>query len=159
VRATPCSAAIGLATFFMIGLLQQSFAQPAPVVQWTAVIDGKASALELSATVQEGWHVYAASQLPGGPTPLRVTLEEGAGAKLTGVASGTVPEKRHDTSFDLDTEFYTHAFSLHLPIAWRTSQVSATSLTLAVRYQTCSDRECQPPRTVHLSVPVSGAAP
>jgi hypothetical protein len=27
-------------------------------------------------------------------------------------------------------------------------------IPVSVRFQTCSDRECQPPRTVHLAVPI-----
>jgi hypothetical protein len=141
----------------MISTAQFGYGESAPIVQWTGVLDVAASALDLSATVQEGWHVYAATQLPGGPTPLQVTLGEGAGARLQGVASGTVPLKRHDTSFDLDTEFYTKAFTVHLPVVWHASRDTLAFLPVVVRYQTCSDRECLPPKTIQLSVPTSGA--
>jgi hypothetical protein len=140
------------------------FAEPTPVVQWTAVLKsadqamgGQPSVLQLSATVLEGWHVYAATQSPGGPTPLRVSLEDGSGAKLTGVASGTVPQTRHDASFDLDTQFYTQAFTIVWPIAWRTPNTATAVLPFAVTFQSCNDRECRPPQTVHLSVTSSGA--
>jgi hypothetical protein len=139
------------------------FAEPTPVVQWTAVLKsadqataGQPSALQLSATVLEGWHVYAATQLPGGPTPLRVSLQDGSGAMLTGVASGTVPQKRHDASFDLDTQFYTQAFTILQPIAWRIPNTATAVLPVAVTFQSCNDRECRPPQTVHLSVTASG---
>ncbi len=141
----------------MLGSPQLGYGESPSVVQWTGVLDVKASALELSATVQEGWHVYAATQLPGGPTPLQVTLGEGAGAQLQGIASGTAPLKRHDTSFDLDTEFYTQAFTLHLPVIWHSSRETVAFLPVVVRYQTCSDHECLPPKTVHLSVPTGDA--
>jgi hypothetical protein len=150
----------------LVAAMSQGFAQPVPLVQWSAVVKsadagngGGDASLELSAVVPEGWHVYAATQLPGGPTPLRVSLEDGANARLTGVASGTVPQKRHDKSFDLDTEFFTGAFTLRLPLVWLASRTAAPLLPVEVRYQTCSERECQPPQTVHLAAPTNAAVP
>lgn len=151
----------------LIAPMPQGFAQPAPLVHWTAVVKsadadsaGSDASLELSAVVPEGWHVYAATQLPGGPTPLRVSLEDGSDARLTGDASGTVPRKRHDKSFDLDTEFYTGAFTVRMSLVWLASRPSTPLLPVDVRYQTCSERECQPPQTVHLvAVPTNGTVP
>src|ERR1700722_8166123 len=76
----------------------------------TSITHGSDATVELSADVQEGWHVYALKQRPGGPTALRVTLDDNNVARLAGAPSGTVPEKRHDPSFDLDTQFYSHSF-------------------------------------------------
>jgi Disulphide bond corrector protein DsbC len=157
------SLALGLAFAATLAVVARSSAEPAPTVEWTALVRshtvpvaGGTASVELSAAVAEGWHVYAATQLPGGPTPLRVTLEEGTGAKVTGKLSGTTPQKHHDTSFDLDTEFYTGAFTVHLPVVWRGVAVPE-SLPVDVRFQTCSDRECQPPKTIRLSAQLAGA--
>jgi thiol:disulfide interchange protein DsbD len=128
----------------------------ASVISTAAAKSGGNATLEVSAQVREGWHVYALTQPPGGPTALRITIDQSEAAQVTGPASGTVPEKRHDPSFDLETQFYTHAFALRLPLHV-TQQASAGRrqvIPVSVRFQTCSDRECQPPTTVHLSVPV-----
>jgi hypothetical protein len=138
----------------------------APSVQWTALAkrdpndsQGQRAILEISAVVPEGWHVYAETQSPGGPTPLRVTIEEGAAARIAGVASGTSAERRHDLSFGFDTEFYSHAFTLRFPVESQGSLTASASLPVSVRFQLCSERECQPPKTIHLAAPIDATAP
>ncbi len=141
---------------------------PSQTVQWNASLiprkigkrDGNAL-LELSAEVSEGWHVYALTQRPGGPTALKVTLDDQRVARFTGPPpTGTAPEKRHDPSFDLETEFYSHSIALRFPIQiQRSPDTDRQQIPVSVRFQTCSDRECQPPRTVHIAVPISDAPP
>jgi DsbC/DsbD-like thiol-disulfide interchange protein len=140
-----------------------SFAQvPIQPVRWAASAIPKAPAkqgsgieIDLSAEVQEGWHVYGLTQAPGGPTPLRVSLDENGVAQIVSVKSGTAPVKKHDPSFDLETESYTQSFSLQ--VQTRVKQHPAMgnqSIPVSVRFQACNDRICLPPRTAHLSVPI-----
>jgi Disulphide bond corrector protein DsbC len=128
------------------------------VASWTAgaaIKQGGRATLELSGEVQDGWHVYALTQRSGGPTALRVTIDENAVAGLAGTPSGTTPESKHDPSFDLDTQFYTHSFAVLVPICVKPQADAGRQLIpVSVRFQTCSARECQPPKTIHLSVPV-----
>lgn len=135
---------------------------PEQTVQWAAALadpagakHGSTTSLELSGQILEGWHVYALTQPPGGPTALHVTLDDNAVAEVAGDPSGTTPQKRHDPSFGLETRFYTHSFTVHLPVQVKQQPVSGRQLIpVSVRFQTCSDRECQPPTTIHLSVPI-----
>jgi hypothetical protein len=135
---------------------------PIQPVRWSAsesphvpVKQGSGIAIELSADIEDGWHVYGLTQVPGGPTPLRVTLDENESAQLVGPISGTDPVRKHDPSFDLETQFYLHAFSLHIPVQLKQHLSPGTqSVPVSVRFQACSDRTCLPPRTVHLSVPI-----
>ena len=85
-------------------------------VQWTATLTsagglraGSAAVLELSGQIQEGWHVYALTQPEGGPTALRVTVDDNQTAQAAGEPSGTTPQKKRDRSFGLETRFYTHS--------------------------------------------------
>jgi Disulphide bond corrector protein DsbC len=132
-----------------------------PTVQWTAtalsptaVTRGSEAIVELSADLQEGWHVYALKQRPGGPTALRVTLDDNKVARLVGAPSGTIPEKKHDPSFGLETQFYSRSFVLRLPVRVKQPTAGRQLIPVSVLFQTCSDRECQPPRMVRLAVPI-----
>jgi hypothetical protein len=153
---------IQFALFLAPGLCGAGAEQsPNSTVQWAAfvistaaVTHGRTATVELSADVQEGWHVYALTQPPGGPTALHVTLDDNDVAQLVGVPSATIPEKRHDASFDLETQFYSHSFALRLPVRLMQPAAGRQLIPVSVRFQTCSDRECQPPRTVHLAVPI-----
>jgi Disulphide bond corrector protein DsbC len=136
---------------------------PEAVVRWSAVLDapsglkhGRAATLSVSGKVLEGWHVYALAQKPGGPTPLRVTLDDNPIVRLAGYPSGTEPEEKHDPSFDLDTRFYRRTFALRVPITVkRTAREGAQLISVDVHFQSCSERVCLPPRTIQLSVPIT----
>ncbi len=135
---------------------------PAERVQWSAAFAapgavkvGSTVLLEVSGEIQDGWHVYALSEPSGGPIALRVSLDENDVAQPAGSPSGTVPSKHQDPSFNLETQFYTHAFTVRLPVTLKEHTAAGRQLVpVSVRFQTCSDRECQPPTTTHLSVPV-----
>ena len=122
---------------------------PDPQVDWVASWSNPTT-LELSGHVEEGWHVYALTQRPGGPIPLRINIDENPIATPAGVPSGSKPETRLDPSFNLQTEFYTNSFTLRVPLAVK----GGGQIPVSIRFQTCSARECKPPRTIHLSVPV-----
>jgi DsbC/DsbD-like thiol-disulfide interchange protein len=154
---------IHLCSLLGLCLCGMSAAQgPIQPVQWSSAAVPKAPvkpgtkiAIELSAEVQEGWHVYGLTQVSGGPTPLRVLLDENGTVQTAGAASGAAPVKKHDSSFNLDTELYIHSFSLHLPVqVKRNASTGKQSIPVSVRFQACSDRICLPPRTVHLTVPI-----
>lgn len=135
---------------------------PPDVVRWTVTVaaeggikQGGNATLEVSGVVDGGWHVYALMQQPGGPTPLRVALETNDVAAVAGPVAGSAAEKAFSQSFGLTTEFYSHAFSVRLPVRL-SGQLAAgrQQIPLSVRFQACSDRECLLPRTLHLAAPI-----
>jgi hypothetical protein len=80
-------------------------------------------------------------------------LDENGTAQAVGAASGTAPVKKHDSSFDLDTEVYSHLFSIHLPVQVKQHAAAGDQFVpVSVRFQACNDRTCLPPRIVHLTV-------
>jgi hypothetical protein len=135
---------------------------PPDVVHWAlsvksaiTITRGSTTTIDLSGDVQDGWHVYGFEQHAGGPTPLKVTLDENSVATAAGPLSGTGAEKVHDSHFGFETQLYTHGFTVHLPVRVRRELSSGRQLIpVSVRFQACSDRECLLPRTVHLSVPI-----
>jgi|SRR5579871_4415402 len=152
------------ATGLLIG--QGALAQPADparaeTVTWTASVSpatSKPSAtlnVTLAAKVAEGWHVYALKQLPNGPTPLRITVDQNPLATRAGEPKGSAPTTVHDPAFDLDTPLYSKAFSVSVPLTLAaTAKAGKQVIPVTVRFQTCNGKICQPPKTVHLSAPV-----
>jgi DsbC/DsbD-like thiol-disulfide interchange protein len=128
------------------------FAQVPGTAKWEAIAQplNKQGVLvvNLTAQIEKGWHIYALSQPPGGPIPLRIAVEPGTPYELAGNITGAVPQKHRDPSFNLETQFYTDSFTLKVPVK-ATSGVGA-AVPLAVRFQMCSDTTCMPPKTVHL---------
>ncbi len=117
---------------------------------------GSLVSLTLQGTVLDGWHVYGLSQLPAGPTPLKVSLDKNEIAKTVGKISGSAPVKVRDQAFGLEVEYYSHAVSVTVPVRIAAKSVDGPQqIPVSVRFQTCNDRICQPPKTVHLSAPIS----
>lgn len=139
---------------------------PPDPVQWSAslklqeaVRQGSTLTVTVAAAIQPGWHVYGFKQAPTGPIPLRVTVDGGDVATAGGTPSGSPPEVVHDPRFGVDTQLYTHAFTVRVPVRVAGHVTAGPHpIDVNVRFQSCSDRECLPPRTVHLSVPVTVAA-
>jgi hypothetical protein len=135
---------------------------PTQVVQWSASTTpnneakrGSKISIQLSAEIQDGWHVYGLAQVSGGPTPLRVALEDNEVIRMDGATKGSAVEKKRDPSFDLETQFYTHSFVLQVPAQVKLHSVlGRQAIPVSVRFQACSERTCLPPRTVQLSVPI-----
>src|SRR5215469_6510150 len=137
-------------------LTQGALAQPADpaaaeTVSWSAsagpapVKPDGAVTVTLNAKVAEGWHVYALTQLPNGPTPLRITVDANPLATQAGEPAGSPATKVHDPAFDLDTPLYSKAFSATVPlkIAAHANAGNGT-IPVTVRFQTCNGKICQP---------------
>ncbi len=135
---------------------------PTQTVRWTAglassaaVKPGARATVAIAAEVQPGWHVYALVQRPGGPTALRVKLDENPIARAADAPTGSAAQRRYDPSFNLETQFYAGSFTLRLPLHLNAGVGAGRyQLPVSVRFQTCNGRECEPPTTIHLAVPI-----
>lgn len=133
---------------------------PAETVSWTAApAEAKAGgklALTLNGTVAEGWHIYSLQQLPLGPNPLRVTVDSKDVASLDGAPSESKAIKARDAAFGFETQYFDKAFTVTVPVRLvKSASPGQQTIPVSVRFQTCNGRVCQPPKTVHLSVPVT----
>jgi hypothetical protein len=145
------SALAGLATL-AFSLLSAHAQRPTDIVKWNATVktqSATAATVELSAEIQNGWHVYALSQTAGGPTPLTVTLPEGNFA-LNGAVHESTPTHHFDPSFKMDTAYYLNHAQLQATLK-KTKPGTADSIPVNVRFQTCNDNLCLPPYTAHLT--------
>lgn len=150
---------LALGMYFCAAVIAQAPIQP---VQWTGSVvtkapiePGRKATIEVAADIQDGWHVYGLEQVAGGPTPLHLSLDPNELVRAAGAIKGTAPVKRHDSSFDLETQIYTHSFTLQVPVQVEPHPAKGKqSFSVSVRFQACSDRICLPPRTVHVPVPI-----
>jgi thiol:disulfide interchange protein DsbD len=107
---------------------------------------------QVFAQIQSGWHVYSITQAGGGPIPTRITLPDGQSFKLAGNVSAPRPRVAMDPNFEINTETYEGTVTFNVPIiVVPDAPAGAQNLSVNVRYQTCNDKLCLPPRTVRLS--------
>ncbi len=136
--------------------------QPPETVQWHVSVSpavtlqpGQRSSIELTGQILEGWHVYGLKQHPDGPTELKFKVDENQVVQPTGPPSGTETIRRMDRGFGFEIQYYTNSLKLSLPIEVK-RQVNAgrQQIPISVRFQSCSERICLPPATVHLLVDI-----
>jgi hypothetical protein len=119
------------------------------------VAPGQRLDVTLRAVVERGWYVYAMTQPPGGPTPLRFTVPEGQPFVLAGPVRGPEPVRGWDAAFEIDTAKHagTAAFTVPVQVAEHAAAGKGT-LTVQVRHQVCSDTLCLRPKTESLVLPI-----
>jgi hypothetical protein len=162
-RCIPGYAMLLVALGATAGVSATASAQAAPDnVHWTVSVAsggvpvkaGSDVTVDVNGSIDDGWHVYGLKQLPGGPTSLRLTVDANDTATAAGDPSESPPQKIHDPRFGLDTQFHTGTVTLHLPVRVAAAATGNRTLPVSVRFQLCSEGECKPPRTVHLTAPI-----
>lgn len=109
--------------------------------------------VDISAAIENGWHIYSLGQTTGGPVPLTVKVAPSPPYSLAGEISGPQPERANDPNFGIETETYSREAVIRVPV-----KISAADkndlppLELKVRSQACSDRVCLPAKTTTLVV-------
>jgi thiol:disulfide interchange protein len=154
-----------VALLAMIGAMHYAtFAAP-PVnpVEWSARVKQGPSPLKpgstftasVTATIANGWHLYSMDEIEGGPTPTWIIVPDGQPFTLKGKVREPQPTVEFDPNFNLETRYFENSVSFELSIKAAASVPPGTNaVRIDVRYQTCNDRTCLPPKVVTLSVPV-----
>jgi thiol:disulfide interchange protein DsbD len=148
----------------LTGLLVSAFPdrQENPV-QWSLTIDpakqafkaGAQFTAQLTAQVEEGWHLYSLEEVPNGPRPTRITLLADQPFELSGDIEQPVPIIKHDENFGVETQYFEESVTFNLPVKiTATAKSGTTRLAVQTRYQVCNDRLCLPPKTVKVEVAV-----
>jgi DsbC/DsbD-like thiol-disulfide interchange protein len=127
--------------------------RPSEIVKWNASVTkstGASTSVALSATIQDGWHVYALSQPVGGPTPLKISIPAGTPFSLQApVVEGKVT-RHDDPNFKMETLYYLNSANFTVAVK-KEAGASSETVPVDVRFQACSDRLCLPPYTAHLT--------
>jgi len=143
-----------------------AFAAQDPV-QWSLAPETAAGApgatvlARLTATLEPGWHLYSPTTPKGGPIPTRLALDDSPAVAAVRIYEPP-PERRFDPNFQLDTETYEKQVVFLVAIELRKDAPPAPlALTAQVRYQSCNDKECLPPKkkTATATIAVDPSAP
>jgi thiol:disulfide interchange protein DsbD len=115
--------------------------------------------LQLTAAIEDGWHLYSTEEMPEGPKPTRIMLIPNQPFELSDIDS-PAPLRAVDPNFGTETEFYEHSASFALAIQVKSGAVPGPQkVTVQVRYQSCTETMCLAPRLVRveLEVQIAGA--
>ena len=102
----------------------------------------------MSATIDEGWHLYTQDIPDGGPVPTQFSYGE-----LPLIGQTTTSAKvysAYDENFEMDLTFYETKAVFHQTVLTR----GAKELTASVTFMACNDQMCLAPATVEKKVNV-----
>lgn len=142
-------------------------------VHWSAeppksVGPGERFEVHLRADIEGIWHLYSATQPPGGPNATRFRLLSGEPFRLGEGIRQSDFKTEFDPNFGIDTEFFAEQADFWLPLqAAADARPGEHDVQLQVIYQVCDDKVCLPPTrapiplkiTVAAAKPVSAAPP
>lgn len=121
-------------------------------VQWALTFNSKSAApgshvfAKFTGTIEPHWHVYSMTTPPGGPNPTTASIADNpavAGFKIY----QPKPDRKPDPSFGIDTETFSNQYVLLFDIELKKDAPSGPSDLIAnVRYQSCNDTICLPPK-------------
>ena len=112
--------------------------------------------IKVEATIDAGWHLYSATQPPGGPYPTRFTLISGEPLQLVGAVKQSAPTSEFDPNFGIRTEFFSAGADFWIPLRAATNaKPGEYEARIQVVYQVCNDQICLPPTKVPIPFKVA----
>jgi thiol:disulfide interchange protein len=127
-------------------------------ISWSLESDAKGKTADnagtfnakLKAKLEDGWHLYAVEQPPGGPVPTKITVENSPPFQLEGKITSPAPITKYDPNFEIDTKFFAKEAEFTVPVKF-ISAGKVDDLALNVRFQICNDTTCHPPKTIRVT--------
>ena len=77
------AAGLGTAAFDPLASISEALGSPAAITATVEPVDDGTSILVVTATLEEGWHLYSLEQKPGGPQATRIVAGTGWWSKNT----------------------------------------------------------------------------
>jgi len=147
----PSIALIGLLSMLILG---------DPPVSWSFVstpLEDGTTALEMTAHVEAGWHIYA-TQLENdlGPIPTTITIHPSEGVESTGALVEPEPEEVYDQNFQMNVRYHSGE-----PLFVQRVKVTSSNPVVVegeVEYMVCNDKTCLPPTTAPFRLEVKPSA-
>lgn len=107
--------------------------------------------LHLTASVDRGWHIYSQTTPDGGPVATKIEFAKNPLATLNGAAKeeGKL-EQKHEALFGVDVKQFSNKIDF-VQVVKLKAKVK-TNITGTVKFMSCNDHECLPPKTQKFSI-------
>jgi DsbC/DsbD-like thiol-disulfide interchange protein len=158
--------ALAITIALSIGGVARSQAKLDPI-RWSIATDtskssvkaGEKLTIQVTAKMDEGWHLYSLEQEPGGPIATKIRVPEDQPFKLSEAIDSPAPRVEMDPNFNMETQFFEEevTFSLPMEVAPGTP-AGKHELRVNVTYQTCTSTKCLPPKLVKLTAEITVGA-
>jgi len=143
-----------LFTAFVVVLAMAAKARLNPV-SWSysaKKVSDKMYEVRITASMQSGWHMFSQKQPDDAiAEPTKITFTKNPLLKLDGnIKEEGDMEKFHDAKLKMSANQYASKVEFVQMVKMKAS--AKTNLSGTVRFQTCNDQKCLPPKTINFSV-------
>lgn len=131
-------------------------------VKWSAEVipsDANSGKIVWTAVIEDGYHIYDSEAIPDGPVPTTITVDTPDGLTFTSPLTPSVPAKKIiDKAFALELREWTGTvtFSRNYTLA---DGVGGVTVHSTVKFMSCSDKTCQPPKTESFDLVIGNPIP
>ena len=130
------------------------FSQVKDPVKWSfssKKINATTYEVHLTATLDNGWHIYSQTTPDGGPVATAISFTKNPLLTLQGAAKEVGKlEKHFEALFGVDVKQFSGKVDFVQTVKLKGN--IKTTVTGAVEYMTCNDHECLPPTTEKFSI-------
>lgn len=131
-----------------------AMAQVENPVQWNysaKKINATTYELHLTASIEDGWHIYSQTTPDGGPVPTTINFTKNPLVTVNGKPKEVGKmEQRFEELFGVDVKQFSKKVDFVQTIVVK-GKVK-TSLNGTVEFMVCNDRQCLPPSTQKFSI-------
>lgn len=122
-------------------------------IQWSFAYLAFPSSIQISAKIENGWHLYALDLDPSiGPVPTQIVLEKNKLVKeLHPFEASTKAKQSYDPNFGAEVSYFENNFEARNRIKVKKPTTVKGELT----YMLCDDKRCLPPQTVPFEIKVT----
>ena len=139
------------ALFFLFPALHAQVQDP---VKWNYVAIKKSDkeyTVNISATLQPGWHIYSINTPNGGPVPTTFSFKKNPLVTLEGdTKENGKLSTIYDDVFGVDVKYYSETVMFAQPLKLKSAV--KTNLSGTIKYMLCNDKMCLPPKTIPFNV-------
>ncbi len=139
---------------FVVLTMQFAYSQIENPVQWSfssKKINATTYEVHLTATIEDGWHVYSQTTPDGGPVPTAVSFSKNPLLTLEGkVREVGKLEKRFEELFGVQVFQFSGKVDFVQPIKLKVK--AKTNISGNIKFMACNDEMCLPPKAVSFAV-------
>ncbi len=144
-------------TLALLMLISGVNAQMMEPVKWSTSVkktSNNEAELILTATMEEGWHLYSQDIPEGGPVPTEFSFKPNENYELTGKVIEPKPIEENDPNFKMILKFFDKKATFKQKIKIKSKQ--SFKIKGEVYFMCCDDKQCLPPNAVDVefTIPV-----
>lgn len=127
-------------------------AQAQDVVSWDFSFNPKTNQIEMTAKIQDGWHLYSQFiENTVGPVPTTFTFKSSNDFQLIGAVAEPKPIQKYDETFEATLDF----FESKVVFVQQVNAKRETVLEGTVTFMVCNQTMCLPPvdKQFKISIP------